>query len=46
MTAKQPRVASPGEVWAADFKERREPLEGRYGWNLSIKDVRTGCQLA
>lgn len=25
-----------GSVWAADFKERREPIEGRYGWILSI----------
>jgi transposase InsO family protein len=33
-------------VWAADFKERREPLEGRYGWILSIKDLGSGCQLA
>jgi len=29
----------PGAVWAADFKERREPIEGRYGWILSIKDL-------
>ncbi len=36
----------PGAVWAADFKERREPLEGRYGWILSIKDLGSGCQLA
>lgn len=36
----------PGAVWAADFKERREPLEGRYGWLLSIKDLGSGCQLA
>ncbi|MGD9693974.1 MAG: DDE-type integrase/transposase/recombinase [Phycisphaerales bacterium] len=36
----------PGAVWAADFKERREPLEGRYGWIMSIKDLGSGCQLA
>lgn len=36
----------PGTVWAADFKERREPLEGRYGWILSIKDLASRCQLA
>ncbi|MGD9635973.1 MAG: transposase family protein, partial [Pirellulales bacterium] len=36
----------PGAVWAADFKERREPLEGRYGWILSIKDLGSGYQLA
>lgn len=36
----------PGAVWAADFKERREPLEGRYGWLLSIKDLASRCQLA
>ena len=35
-----------GAVWAADFKERREPLEGRYGWILSIKDLGSGFQLA
>lgn len=35
----------PGAVWAADFKERREPLEGRYGWLLSIKDLASRCQL-
>ncbi len=35
-----------GAVWAADFKERREPLEGRYGWLLSIKDLGSGFQLA
>ncbi len=35
-----------GAVWAADFKERREPLEGRYGWILSIKDLGSRCQLA
>jgi transposase InsO family protein len=36
----------PGAVWAADFKERREPLEGRYGWILSMKDLGSGFQLA
>jgi transposase InsO family protein len=36
----------PGAVWAADFKERREPLEGRFGWILSIKDLGSGFQLA
>lgn len=35
-----------GAVWAADFKERREPLQGRYGWILSIKDLGSGFQLA
>jgi len=35
-----------GAVWAADFKERREPLEGRYGWILSIKDLGSRYQLA
>lgn len=35
-----------GAVWAADFKERREPLEGRYGWLLSMKDLASGFQLA
>ena len=35
-----------GAIWAADFKERREPLEGRYGWILSIKDLGSGYQLA
>ena len=36
----------PGAVWAADFKERREPIEGRYGWILSIKDLASRYQLA
>jgi transposase InsO family protein len=36
----------PGTVWAADFKERREPIEGRYGWFLSIKDLASRYQLA
>ena len=36
----------PGAVWAADFKERREPLEGRYGWILAVKDLGSRCQLA
>ena len=35
-----------GAVWAADFKERREPLEGRYGWILAVKDLASRCQLA
>lgn len=35
----------PGTVWAADFKERREPIEGVYGWFLSIKDLASRCQL-
>jgi hypothetical protein len=35
-----------GAVWAADFKERREPIEGRYGWLLSIKDLASRQQLA
>jgi transposase InsO family protein len=36
----------PGTVWAVDFKEPREPLEGRYGWILSIKDLASRCQLS
>jgi len=35
----------PGTVWAADFKERREPIEGCYGWILSIKDLSSRYQL-
>ncbi len=35
-----------GAVWAADFKERREPLEGRYGWILAVRDLGSRCQLA
>ena len=35
----------PGAVWAADFKEFPEPLEGRFGWMLSIKDLGSRCQL-
>jgi transposase InsO family protein len=36
----------PGTVWAADFKERREPIEGRYAWILAVKDLASRCQLA
>jgi transposase InsO family protein len=36
----------PGAVWAADFKERREPIEGRFFWLLSIKDLSSRRQLA
>ena len=35
----------PGAVWAADFKERREPIEGRYGWIFSVKDLASRYQL-
>lgn len=40
------RWQQPGTVWAADFKERREPIEGRYTSILSIKDLASRCQLA
>jgi len=36
----------PGAVWGADFKEPREPLEGRYTAILSIKDLASRYQLA
>jgi len=35
----------PGTVWAADFKERREPIEGVYRYLLSVKDLGSRCQL-
>jgi len=35
-----------GAIWAADFKERREPIEGRYAWILAVKDLASRCQLA
>jgi transposase InsO family protein len=35
-----------GAVWAADFKERREPIEGRYAWILAVKELASRCQLA
>jgi hypothetical protein len=35
----------PGTVWAADFKEWCEPIEGRYGWIFSVKDLASRCQL-
>jgi transposase InsO family protein len=35
-----------GAVWAADFKERREPIEGCYAWILAVKDLASRCQLA
>ncbi len=40
------RWLQPGTVWAADFKERREPIEGRYTSILSVKDLASRCQLA
>jgi putative transposase len=33
-----------GAIWAADFKERREPIEGRYGWIFSVKDLSSRYQ--
>jgi hypothetical protein len=36
----------PGAVWAADFKECREPIEGRYGSIFSVKDLSSRYQLA
>ena len=33
-------------MWAAAFKERREPIEGRYAWILAVKDLASRCQLA
>jgi transposase InsO family protein len=35
----------PGTVWAADFKECPEPIEGRYGWIFSVKDLASRYQL-
>jgi hypothetical protein len=35
----------PGAVWAADFKECRQPIEGRYGYLLSVKDLASRYQL-
>jgi hypothetical protein len=39
-------MAAKGTVWTADFKERREPIEGRYGWILAVKDLASRYQLA
>jgi transposase InsO family protein len=36
----------PGAVWGADFKEPREPLEGRYTAILSVRDLASRYQLA
>ena len=36
----------PETVWAADFKEQREPIEGHYGWILAVKDLTSRYQLA
>lgn len=35
----------PGTVWGADFKERREPLEARYPYILSVRDLGSHYQL-
>jgi hypothetical protein len=36
----------PGTVWAADFKDRREPIEGHYGWILAVKGLASRYRLA
>lgn len=40
------RWCRAGTVWAADFKERREPIEGRHPWILAVKDLASRYQLA
>lgn len=36
----------PGRVWAIDFAEPPAPLEGRYGYLLTVRDLASGQQLA
>lgn len=35
----------PGSVWAADFTEAPTPIEGRYRYVLSVRDLSSGEQL-
>jgi transposase InsO family protein len=35
----------PGSVWAADFSEAPTPIEGRYRYLLSVRDLASGEQL-
>jgi hypothetical protein len=37
--------ARPGAVWAVDFAEPPQPLEGAYGRLLAARDLASGCQL-
>lgn len=36
----------PGTVWAVDFSEPPQPIEGQYGHLLAVRDLASGCQLA
>lgn len=36
---------TPGTVWAADFTEPSTPVDGRYRYVLSVRDLASGCQL-
>jgi transposase InsO family protein len=35
----------PGSVWAIDFAEPPQPVEGRYGYLLAVRDLASGAQL-
>jgi hypothetical protein len=36
---------SPGSVWAIDFAEPPQPIEGSYTRLLAVRDLASGCQL-
>jgi transposase InsO family protein len=35
----------PGSVWAVDFAEPPQPIEGCYPYLLAVRDLASGCQL-
>ena len=39
------RWLAPGTVWAMDFSEAPTPIEGRYRYLLSVRDLASGMQL-
>jgi transposase InsO family protein len=36
----------PGTVWAMDFTEARQPIEGRFPYVFAVRDLASGLQLA
>lgn len=38
--------SGPGRVWAMDHTEPPQPIDGRYRWALTVRDLASGCTLA
>jgi putative transposase len=36
----------PGTVWAMDFTEARQPIDGCFSWLFAVRDLASGMQLA